>query len=51
MTKIDKVLHRMTKLDQFIAIKIMEGYSYEEIGKKIGISAMAISKRMRKYSR
>jgi transposase len=34
-----------------IAIKIMEGYSYDEIAKEIGLSKMAITKRMRKYGK
>lgn len=45
------LIEKMPKLDQMIATRIMEGYSYEEIAKEIGLSKMAITKRMRKYGK
>lgn len=34
-----------------IATRIMEGYSYEEIAKDLGLNKMDITRRMRKYSK
>ena len=45
----EDLLDKMDDKDRHIAEMIMEGYSYEEIGKEMGISKMAISKRIKKY--
>ena len=45
----EDLLERMDDKDRHIAEMIMAGYSYDEIGKEMGISKMAISKRIKKY--
>ena len=45
----EDLLDKMDEKDRYIAEMIMAGYSYEEIGKEMGISKMAISKRIKKY--
>ena len=46
----DDLLEKMDDKDKRIADMIMNGHSYEEIGKVLKISPAAIVKRMRKYS-
>ena len=46
----DDILEKMNETDRHIAESIMNGHSYEEIAKELGVSKMAITKRMRKYS-
>ena len=46
----DDLLEKMNETDKFIAQKIINGFSYQEIAKELGMSKMAITKRMRKYS-
>ena len=45
----EDLLDSMDEKDRHIAEMIMAGYSYDEIGKEMGISKMAISKRIKKY--
>ena len=45
----EDLLDKMDDKDRHIAEMIMAGYSYDEIGKEMGISKMAISKRIKKY--
>ena len=45
----EDLLDKMDENDRHIAEMIMAGYSYDEIGKEMGISKMAISKRIKKY--
>ena len=46
----NELLEKMNETDRHIAESIMNGHSYEEIGKVLKISPAAIVKRMRKYS-
>ena len=46
----DDLLEKMNETDRRIAESIMNGHSYEEIGKVLKISPAAIVKRMRKYA-
>lgn len=45
------LIEKMPKIDQMIATRIMEGYSYEEIAKDLGLNKMDITRRMRKYGK
>ena len=45
----NELLEKMSETDRHIAESIMNGHSYEEIAKELGVSKMAITKRMRKY--
>ena len=46
----DDILEKMDDKDRNIAEMIIQGFSYEEIGKVLKISPAAIVKRMRKYA-
>ena len=46
----DDLLEKMDEKDRHIGQMIIQGFSYEEIGKVLKISPAAIVKRMRKYS-
>ena len=46
----NELLEKMNETDRHIAQSIMNGHSYEEIAQELGVSKMAITKRMRKYS-
>ena len=46
----DDLLEKMAEKDKRIAELIIQGFSYEEISKELGISPAAIVKRMKKYS-
>lgn len=46
----DDILEKMDKKDRRIAEMIIQGFSYQEIGKELGLSPAAIVKRMRKYA-
>lgn len=45
------IMDKATPQDRRIMQLIMQGWSLEEIGQLIGISKMAVSKRLKKYSR
>lgn len=46
---VNQLLDKMPKLDKMIAELIMEGKSYREIADEIGMSQVAVMKRMKKY--
>lgn len=46
----NELLEKMNETDRHIAESIMNGHSYEEIAKELGVSKMAITKRMKKYA-
>ena len=45
-----ELVEKMAEKDKRIAELIIQGFSYEEISKELGISPAAIVKRMKKYS-
>lgn len=45
------IMDKATPQDRRIMQLVMQGWSLEEIGQLIGISKMAVSKRLKKYSR
>ena len=46
----DDLLEKMDEKDRRIAYMIIQGFSYQEIGKELGLSPAAIVKRMKKYA-
>lgn len=46
----DDLLEKMDETDRRIAQMIIQGFSYQEIGKELGTNKMDISRRMKKYS-
>ena len=46
----DDLLEKMDKKDRHIAEMIIQGFSYQEIAKELGLSPAAIVKRMKKYA-
>lgn len=46
---VKEILDKMPKLDQMIAEQIMEGHSYDEIAKSLGIDRKTAMRRMKKY--
>ena len=46
----NELLEKMDEKDRRIGQMIMNGFSYQEIAKELGVSKMAITKRMRKYA-
>ena len=44
-----QLLEKMTKLDRMIAELIMDGKSYRDVADEIGMSQVAVMKRMKKY--
>lgn len=48
--KVSTILNRASFLDKEIMKLIMEGFSYDEIAEKVGISKGEISKRMKKHA-
>lgn len=49
--QISELLNKMPLVDKLIANMIMNGYSYEEIAKNVGLTRDGVYKRMRKYSK
>ena len=48
--EVSRILDGASFLDKEIMKLIMEGHSYDEISKRVGISKMAITKRMKKHA-
>ena len=49
--KVSTILNRASFIDKEIMKLIMEGFSYDEIAEKVGISKGEITKRMKKYAK
>lgn len=47
--KVVELLDKMPKIDKMIAELIMDGKSYREIANEVGMSQVAVMKRMKKY--